>query len=126
LVTTGQARKLPPNSRCRLIGFVSDDPYRAKTKAGNDSIKFIVMDETGTIMVKAFNDRIETIKEANGRLPQINDLVICNVKKMEGGDVCFVERGLDGSYITIQSCKIYAKLSDLGKERKAKEAAPVT
>jgi DNA polymerase III alpha subunit len=126
LVTTGQARKLPPNSRCRLIGFVSDDPYRAKTKAGNDSIKFIVMDETGTIMVKAFNDRIEIIKEDNGRLPQINDLIIANVKKMEGGDVCFVERGLDGSYITIQSCKIFTRLAELCRTKAEKRVTEGT
>ncbi len=103
---------------CRVIGFVSE-PAKGKTSKGNDEFKFILKDETGEIRVKSFNDKIGMIEYQNGRLPEEDDIVICNLKKMSGGTY-FVERGLDGSYVGICTAKIYMKLSELKDDKKKK------
>ncbi len=121
LVTVAEAKMLPKNSRCRLIGFVVDEPFKGKTRNGNSRFKIALGDETGQIGVNAFNERVEIIKEQNGRLPVEEDLVIANCKIMDQ-DCAFTEQGPDGTIISIQSAAIYMKLSDL-KDAKAKEAA---
>ncbi len=123
LVTVAEALMLPKNSRCRLIGFVADEPFKGKTRNGNARFKVMLSDETGQINVNAFNERIDIIKDQNGRLPIEGDLLVCNVKVMDGGSA-FVEQGPDGSIIGIQSCAIFMKLGDL-KDAKAKDAAKV-
>lgn len=124
LVTVAQARKLPKNSVCRLIGFVAEkpEPRTSKTKKGNDEFSFTLSDETGEMRVKAFNDRIDLIKEQNGgKLPEAEDLVIANCKAM-GEGTCFLQQGPDGSALGIQSARIFTRLSEL-RDAKAKDAA---
>lgn len=122
LVTVAEAKKLPANTVCRLIGFVKEEPYTNRTKAGNKQLKLYVADETGDIAVKCFNERIDSVQEQNGRLPVQEDLVICNVKVM-GPDMCFGQAGPDGTIIGIQSARIFMKLSELKDSKAEKEAA---
>ncbi len=121
LVTVEAAKKLPEGTVCRLIGFVAEEPRKGKTQKGNSEYKLVLRDETGDIVVKAFNERIETIEQDNGRLCEEDDLVIANVKKMNG-NTCFLQRGPDGGVLGIQTCKIYFRLQDLKDTAAAKEA----
>lgn len=91
--------------RVRFIGFVKE-PYRAKTKAGNDGFKMTVGDETGDVTVRFFNDRIAMCEKLNGRLPIDLDMVIVEGQKKEGGTVF-------GDKVGVQTARIYMKLSEL-------------
>lgn len=118
LLSVEEARKLPRDTKCRLIGFVSD-PYKGKTKKGNAEFRFELKDETGAARIKAFNDVIGAIESQNGRLPEESDIVVCNVKHMSDGTF-FITRGLDGTYCGIQTSKIFMRLSEL-KDKHTKE-----
>lgn len=122
LMTVSEAKKLPPKSKCRLIGFVREKPYSSTTKAGNKKLKVWLTDDTGEMNLLIFNDMIPLVKEQNGRDMVEGDLIIANCKKMEG-DTVFGDYGADGVAIGVQSAKIYMKLSELGKERKKAETA---
>ncbi len=106
LVSVDEARNANNEERVKLIGFVKEKPYKSKTKAGNDSLKFVLADETGELVVRMFNDRIDQCKESNGRLPDEEDLIIMKGKKMDG-DTIFADE------VGIQTTKIYMKLSEL-------------
>lgn len=122
LVTVKDALAMKPNSRVKLIGFVAEEK-KAKTKKGNDEFRFDLSDETGVLRVKAFNDRIKQIESQNGRLPVEGDLLVVNAKVMEGGTV-FVEAGLDGVCVGIQTSKIYMKLSEIRDKHTKEDTAP--
>jgi len=121
LITISEIKDKEPNFRGKLIGFVKE-PYKGKTKKGNDEFRFTLTDETGEIRIKTFNEKIKSIENQNGRLPEDDDLVICNVTKMEG-DTCFTREGVDGGIIGIQTANVYTKLSELkdGKKEPEKE-----
>lgn len=121
LVTVADAKKLGKDRVCRLIGFVGE-PLKSKTKKGNDQLRFDLSDETGTVTVRAFNDRIGLIEEQNGRSAIEGDLVICNVKATGDGTGFFLQQGPDGVCAAIQTCRIYMRLSEL-RDAKDKEAA---
>lgn len=123
LVTVTEALKLGKGRYCKLIGFVGEKPEVSKTKKGNDQFRFQLADETGTVTLRAFNDRIGLIEEqCGGRLPKEAELVVANCKAT-GDGAFFLEPGLgDGVCVGIQSCAIYIGLADL-KDAKAKEAA---
>ncbi len=123
LITVAEAKKLPPKSKCRLIGFVKEKPYTSTTKAGNKKLKIWLTDDTGEISLLIFNDMIPLIKDQNERDVEEGDLIVVNCKKMEG-DTVFGDYGPDGSCVGIQSAKIYTKLSELGKERKKAAEEP--
>jgi DNA-directed DNA polymerase III PolC len=116
LKSVKEVKGLFKEQNCRIIGFVSD-VYSGKTKKGNREFKFKISDETGEMTYKIFNDKIDITEKQNGRLPEEDDIVIVNAKKMDE-EVLFAERGIDGIYIGIQTAKIYMKLSDL-KDSKA-------
>lgn len=121
LVTVAAAKKLPKDRACRLIGFVGD-PLKSKTKKGNDQLRFDLSDETGTVTVRVFNDRIALIEEQNQRSVVEGDLVIVNVKSTGDGGGFFAQQGSDGICVGIQTCRIFMKLSEL-KDAKSKDAA---
>ena len=102
------------DARVRFIGFVKEDPYRSKTKAGNDQVKMDVQDETGELTVRFFNDRIRMCESLNGRLPEEGDLVIVQGTKKDT-TLVFADS------VGIQTASIYMKLRDL-KDAAAKKA----
>lgn len=126
LKTISEIKDLPVDSHIKVIGFVAD-PAKGKTKKGNAEFKFRLLDETGEMRVKAFNTYIDQIEKHNGRLPVEEDLVIANCKKMSE-DMLFVESGLDGVAVGIQTSRIYMKLSELRdsttKRKNSLDAAP--
>ncbi len=123
LISVAEASKLPKDSRCRIIGFVSK-PVKGKTKKGNDEVRFILTDDTGEVRVKAFNEKIDLMVEANGRIVIEGDICICRVKVMEGG-TCFSESAHDS--VAIQTAAIYLGLSDLkAGKAEAEKAAKAT
>lgn len=126
LKTVKEVMTLSPETRCKIIGFVSD-PYSGKTRKGNRQFRFRLSDETGDIRVQAFNEKIDQISEQNGRLPIEEDLCICNCKKMDG-DSLFIERGIDGVLVGIQTAKIYMRLSELrdGKDTKDTDSPEIS
>jgi hypothetical protein len=73
-----------------------------------------VQDETGTINVRFFNERIKVTERLNGRLPVDDDIAIIEGEKKDS-DLVFADR------VGIQSAKIYMKLSEL-KDTAAKKA----
>ena len=114
LVSTREVRDMKAGETVRVIGFVKD-PEKGKTKAGNQSFKFTLVDETEEIRVMIFNDKIKRMEECNGRLPEESDILILRGKVMEGGTVFADECG-------IQTAKIFLKLSEL-KDESDKRAA---
>lgn len=120
LMSCAEILAAPKDTKCKAIGFVAE-PLQGKTKKGNAEFKFRLLDETGELRIKAFNDKIDLIKaDNNGELPDENDLVILTGKKMSE-DTLFVERhGYSGTVLGIQSARIYTKLSEL-KDDKTKE-----
>lgn len=112
LVSVNDAKVAIDGDIVRTIGFVKE-PYRSKTKAGNDGFKMTVADETGEITVRFFNKTIDLVQEENTRLPEEEDLVIVEGKK-KGEDTIFAAR------VGIQSAKIYMKLSELKDKSESK------
>lgn len=112
LTSINEARTSIDGDSVRTIGFVKE-PYRSKTKAGNDGFKMTVTDETGEITVRFFNKVIDRVADANGRLPEEEDLVIIEGKK-KGDETVFADK------VGIQSAKIYMKLSELKDKSESK------
>lgn len=105
LVSVADVEVAKQDDKVRMIGFVKE-PVKSKTKAGNDGFRFIIADETGEITIRFFNQTIDQVFVANGRLPIEGDLVICKATKKEGSCAFANEIG-------IQTAKIYMKLSEL-------------
>ena len=105
LMSVADVEAAKQDDKVRMIGFVKE-PVKSKTKAGNDGFRFILTDETGEITVRFFNQTIDQVFTANGRLPIENDMVIVKGSKKEGS--CSF-----ASEIGIISAKIYMKLSEL-------------
>lgn len=110
LDSVAEVRESAPKTRVRIIGFASDC-YKTKTKAGNDCFKFRVTDETGEITVKMFNTKIDACAALNGRMPDEDDLIVCNGTNMDN-QVVFLDE------VAIQTAKIYLRLSELKDKSK--------
>jgi hypothetical protein len=65
-----------------------------------------IVDDGAEIKVKMFNQRISACEEINGRLPEEDDVIIIEGKKM-GDDMIFANR------VGVQTTKIYMRLSEL-------------
>lgn len=79
------------------------------------TMKLILSDQWGTIPLLAFNDKIDYIKTCNDdNLPKENDIVI--VKGQKKQDCLFAET------VSIQTLKIYTKLSELKNLEKEKSS----
>jgi len=105
LVSVADIEGMKQDDKVRLIGFVKE-PVKSKTKAGNDGFRFILTDETGEITVRFFNQTIDQVFVANGRLPQENDIVIIKGSRKDSSCIFAQEVG-------VQTAKIYMKLSEL-------------
>jgi DNA polymerase III alpha subunit len=105
LMSVADVEAAKQDDKVRMIGFVKE-PVKSKTKAGNDGFRFILTDETGEITVRFFNQTIDQVFTANGRLPEESDLVLVKATKKEG--LCAF-----ANEVGIQTCKIYMKLSEL-------------
>jgi DNA polymerase-3 subunit alpha len=93
-------------TKCDFIGVLEEAPKTGKTKNGNTYARFQISDETGSLKVMIFKDKLEQCKSLNNGLPKEGDIVIVCGTKMED-DCVFAD------IIATQQNKIYSKLAEL-------------
>ena len=96
---------LPVDSRVLFIGTVQEKPYFSSSKNGNNYMKIFVDDETSTMKTMIFNKRLDQCEQTNNGFPKESNIVI--VKGVKKDEVVFADQ------ISVQSNKIYTKLSEL-------------
>lgn len=113
LITINELSGELDKTNCDFIGVIDDNPVlgvsKTKTKKnpnGSQYAKYSISDESGTMKVLIFNERLEECKRLNTILPKVNDIVIVRGQKISD-DAVFAQS------ITIQQNKIYTKLSEL-------------
>ena len=87
----------------------------ARNEKKTRTMKLILSDQWGTIPLLAFNNKIDYIKTCNNdNLPKDNDIVIVKAQKKQ--DCLFADT------VSIQTLKIYTKLSELKNIEKEKSS----
>ena len=105
-----QVQDARANSKVSFVGYMEEDSYSGVSKAKKSKYcKMSIGDESGSIKVLIFNDKMEESKSLNEGLPKEKNIVIITGKKME--DVVFADM------FAIQDNQVYTKLSDLKKEK---------
>jgi len=110
LEPVNEIKEYREKTKCDFIGIVDEPPKTGKSKNGNAYAKFQVSDETGTLKVMIFKDKLEQCKSLNVGLPKEGDIVICCGTKMED-DTMFAD------IIASQQNHIFTKLSELKDEK---------
>jgi len=100
----------PIDSRVNFIGYINDKVRQGTSRNGNRYINAIIADESGSMKVLIFTDRMDKSRELNGRHPKEDDIVV--VKGTKKDEVVFAD------VIAIQNTKIYTKHSDIIKNKK--------
>jgi DNA polymerase-3 subunit alpha len=96
-------------TRCCFVGKIEESPVLGKSKKGSQYAKFIVGDETKSIKVMLFNDKLEQCKNISGKLPEEGSVVIVKGTKI-GGDCVFADS------VSSQQNKAYLKFSEFKEE----------
>lgn len=110
LMSVRQVQDARANSKVSFVGYMEEDSYSGVSKAKKSKYcKMSIGDESGSIKVLIFNDKMEESKSLNEGLPKEKNIVIITGKKME--DVVFADM------FAIQDNQVYTKLSDLKKEK---------
>lgn len=105
-----EIQKKPDNTKIYTVASVQDIATGKSRAKGTRYFKMSLNDESGTLNALMFNDKIDTCKNNNGKMPEDGDLICLEgVKK---GDAIFVDM------IGIQSIQVYTKLSQLKQEKK--------
>jgi DNA polymerase-3 subunit alpha len=105
LISVREAEDLPVDSRVVFIGTISEKPYFGASKNGNNYMKIFVEDETSMMKTMIFNKKLEQCEQINDGYPKEKSIVI--VKGVTKDEVLFADS------ISVQSNRIYTKLSDL-------------
>lgn len=109
-VSLQDIQKKPENAKVYTVASVQDVTSGKSRAKGTRYVKMSLSDESGALNALIFNDKIDTCKNNNGKLPEAGDLVCLEgVKK---GDAIFVDM------LGIQSIQVYTKLSQLKNEKK--------
>jgi DNA polymerase III subunit alpha len=111
LIPISEVQTKRENSQVDFIGYVDDSPQLGTSRTASKSryAKYSISDETGTMKVMIFNDRLEQCKELNNGLPKEGDIVIIKGTR-KGDDAVFA------NLIAIQQNVIYTKLADFKDE----------
>jgi DNA polymerase III alpha subunit len=70
-------------SRCVFIGRVEEDSISRVSKNGNRYGKLMVGDETASIRVMIFKEKLDECKQLNGGLPKAGEIVLVKGTKMD-------------------------------------------
>jgi DNA polymerase III alpha subunit len=105
LISVREAEDLPVDSRVVFIGTINEKPFFGASKNGNNYMKIFVEDETATMKTMIFNKKLDQCEQINNGFPKEKNIVI--VKGVTKDEVLFADS------ISVQSNKIYTKLSDL-------------
>ena len=100
-------------NRVVFVGRVDGKPYSGVSKNKARYLRLQVSDETASMKVMIFNNRLDDCKEINSGLPQENEIVIVKGRKME--EVVFAD------IIGVQDNKVYTKLADLKSAKKVEK-----
>ena len=100
-------------NRVVFVGRVDGKPYSGVYKNKARYLRLQVSDETASMKVMIFNNRLDDCKEINSGLPQENEIVIVKGRKME--EVVFAD------IIGVQDNKVYTKLADLKSAKKVEK-----
>ncbi|MBC8395181.1 MAG: hypothetical protein H8E05_00630 [Bacteroidetes bacterium] len=76
-------------TRCVFVGRVEEDAISRTSKNGNRYGKLLVGDETKSIRVMIFKEKLDRCKEMNGGLPKSGEIVIVKGTKMD--DIVFAD-----------------------------------
>ena len=100
--------ELSSKSRVWLIGRVEEKPYQGVSRTAKKSryLRFKAGDETGSVKIMIFNEKMDKCKRDNQYFPREKDIVIINGTKMDEGTIF-------ADLIAVQNNKIYTKLSDI-------------
>jgi len=87
------------------VGRIEGSPYSGVSKNKNKYLRADIGDESGLIKTMIFSRKLDQCKTLNNGLPQDKSIVIVKGKK--------VEEAVFADVISVQTNKIYTKLSDL-------------
>ena len=96
---------MPEGNRVVFVGRIDGKPYNGVSKKKARYLRIQVGDETASMKVMIFNDKLDDCKEINNGLPKENEIVIVKGRKME--EVVFAD------VIGVQDNKVYTKLSQI-------------
>ena len=107
LTTIREIEERPMNNKVSFIGYVNEKVRQGTSRNGNKYLNTIISDETGSMKVLLFTNKIDKARELNGRHPKEDDIVV--IKGVKKDEAVFADS------ISIQNTKIYTKLSQLKK-----------
>jgi len=107
LTTIREVEERPMNNKVSFIGYVNEKVRQGTSRNGNKYLNTIISDETGSMKVLLFTNKIDKARELNGRHPKEDDIVV--IKGTKKDEAVFADS------ISIQNTKIYTKLSQLKK-----------
>ena len=116
LITTVELEDEDLDSTVFMVGKVDQaSSWVSRNEKKTRTFKMLLSDQWGSIPVLAFNQRIDLIKSSNAdTLPKENDIVI--IKAVKKQDCLFADT------VSIQTLKIYTKLSELKNLDKEKSS----
>mgnify|MGYP001217668197 FL=1 len=113
LITIADVEDMPEGNRVVFVGRIDGKPYNGVSKKKARYLRIQVGDETASMKVMIFNDKLDDCKEINNGLPKENEIVIVKGRKME--EVVFAD------VIGVQDNKVYTKLADLKSAKKVEK-----
>ena len=103
--------ELDEGTRCAFIGRIEEKPYKGTSRAKKTPyLRLEVGDETGSIKVMIFSQKMLDCERDNGALPKEGQIVIVRGRKMD--EVVFADA------IGVQDNKVFTKLSELKNLKK--------
>ncbi len=74
-------------NRCVFVGRVEKDAKSSTSRNGNKYGKMVIGDETASVTVMIFKEKLEECKQLNNGLPKSGEIVLVKGTKMEDDTV---------------------------------------